>query len=261
MRNCIFVTTLALLLFPSFVIAKDGFYDQRYRGWLWFEEEQMLTTKKDHSQQSNVRPTKEEMQQAKTENEEFEQELLLRRHMMIRYPKNIEYVRFYKEKENEMLDAMNTLGKSFAMAIFLYPELADQLKSPQNMYGRGAKRDYKQQIDNARVANLVDKIELFVFRQDNCVHTPILEKHLNGFALKYGFKVEAVTQDNSQSMYFKTYNNKDLVDKLAQGIMPTVIAVTKDSSLRFELARGAVSIADLEEKAALMSMYYRTSSE
>jgi DUF4097 and DUF4098 domain-containing protein YvlB len=36
-------------------------------------------------------------------------------------------------------------------------------------------------------------------------------------------------------------------------VMPTVIAVTNDSSVRFELTRGAVSIADLEEKSLLMA--------
>jgi hypothetical protein len=37
--------------------------------------------------------------------------------------------------------------------------------------------------------------------------------------------------------------------------MPTVIAVTNDSRIRFELARGAVSVADLEENALLMAKY------
>ena len=34
--------------------------------------------------------------------------------------------------------------------------------------------------------------------------------------------------------------------------MPTVIAITRDSKQRFELARGAVSIPDLEDKALLL---------
>ena len=40
--------------------------------------------------------------------------------------------------------------------------------------------------------------------------------------------------------------------------MPTVIAVTNDSSLRFELARGAVSVADLEDNSLLMAKYLET---
>lgn len=37
--------------------------------------------------------------------------------------------------------------------------------------------------------------------------------------------------------------------------MPTVIAVVNDTRERFELARGAVSIADLEDKALLLAKY------
>jgi hypothetical protein len=85
----------------------------------------------------------------------------------------------------------------------------------------------------------------------------VLEKHLNSFANKYGFKVEAVAADNSNSKYFKTHNSPELIKQLNLTVMPTVIAVTKDSAMRFELARGAVSIPDLEDNALLLAKYLR----
>ena len=239
--------------------AKSDFFNQSYRGWLWFEEkerdESVDQKLEQEPQDSNHIPTKEEMEKAKHENEEFKEELENLRHMMIRYPDNINYIRLYKEKEQEMLNASMTLARNFAMANFLNPNLADNLNAPQNIYGRNVKKSEKQARDKQTIKSLIPKIELFVFREENCSHCPLLEKHLNSFANKYGFKVEAVSADNSKSKYFKTHNNPAITNALNLNVMPTVIAVTKDSSMRFELARGAVSIPDLEDKALLLADY------
>ena len=32
---------IALQLVPTFALAKNSFFDQRYRGWLWFEEKEV----------------------------------------------------------------------------------------------------------------------------------------------------------------------------------------------------------------------------
>lgn len=104
---------------------------------------------------------------------------------------------------------------------------------------------------------LSKEIEIFVFRKDKCSYCQTLEKHLASFAAQYGFKVEAVSADGSTSQYFKTNSSKELIAALDLEVMPTVIAVTNDSALRFELARGAVSIAELEEKALLLFRYLK----
>ena len=41
---------IALLVLPSMAMAANSFFDQRYRGWLWFEESNKLeTTKKEEA--------------------------------------------------------------------------------------------------------------------------------------------------------------------------------------------------------------------
>ena len=57
------------------------------------------------------------------------------------------------------------------------------------------------------------------------------------------------------SSYFKTHASRKLIKALGLEVMPTVIAVVNDTRQRFELARGAVSVADLEEKALLLVNY------
>lgn len=239
--------------------AKSDFFEQRYRGWLWFEEKEQDNSMDSQAEEQAMyrMPTEEQMKQAKLENEAFKEELEALRHLMVRYPSNLNYIRLYKEKEKQMLERAMVLARNFAMVNFLNPDLADQLKTPQNIYGRNVARDQKEVQDRQIIKSLSARVELFVFRQANCPHCPLLEKHLNSFAKKYGFKVEAVSEDGSLSSYFKTHNNQALIKQLALTVMPTVIAVTKDSSMRFELARGAVSIPDLEDKALLLAEFLK----
>jgi conjugal transfer pilus assembly protein TraF len=259
----VFALFILLQLVPAYAYAKQDFFNQSYRGWLWFEEKEKNPKDDLKPEQSGIAhiPTKQEMQQARRENEEFKEELENLRHMMIRYPDNINYIRLYKEKEQQMLDGAMVLARNFAMANFLNPNLADNLKAPQNIYGRNVAKSEKQDQDKQIIKSLTSKIELFVFRKANCAHCPLLEKHLNSFANKYGFNVEAVSADNSKSSYFKTHNNPAITKALNLQVMPTVIAVTRDSAMRFELARGAVSIPDLEDKALLLAEYLQTQQE
>ena len=262
MKNQLMLVILLplLQLAPECAYAKSDFFNQSYRGWLWFEEKEQenIDDLKQAALDNSHAPTKEEMEQAKHENEEFKEELENLRHMMIRYPDNVNYIRLYKEKEQEMLGGAMVLARNFAMTNFLNPNLADNLKAPQNIYGRNVFKSEKKENDRKIIKSLTTKIELFVFREDNCAHCLLLEKHLESFASKYGFNVEAISKDESQSKYFKTHNNPQITKALNLDVMPTVIAVTKDSSLRFELARGVVSIPDLEDKVLLLAEYLKT---
>jgi hypothetical protein len=145
------------------------------------------------------------------------------------------------------------------MVNFLNPEIVDQLKNPQNIFGRQVAREVQEQSNTTLIKNLAPKIALFILRQKDCAHSQLLEKHLAAFGQKYGFKIEAISIDQSNSDYFKTYNDPQitgpLLAKLDLKVIPSVIAVTIDSGSRFELVRGAVSIADLEEKALLLAQY------
>jgi conjugal transfer pilus assembly protein TraF len=234
--------------------ANSNFFGQRYRGWLWFDDAPRAEEKSKETEQSTA-PTIAQMEQAKAENEEFARELELLKHLAVRHPENLEYIKLYKLKEKEMMDNAQLLGINWLMANFLNPEIVDELKNPQNIYGRDIKNQQQQADDRATLQELATKVELFVFRQDGCPHCPVLEKHLKNFVAKHGFKVEAISPDHSKSKYFTTHTSQELIEALGLTIMPTVIAVVNDSRQRFELARGAVSVVDMEEKALLLAKH------
>ena len=247
---------MVLFIFFQFIAAtanaKENFFEQRYRGWLWFDEN---VKEQEEFTEENQAPTLAQMEQAKKENEEFSKELDLLKHLAIRHPNNLEYIKLYKLKEKEMMDNAQVLGLNWIMANFLNPDIVDELKNPQNIYGRDIRNQQQDNDEKATLQELATKVELFVFRQDNCLHCPTLEKHLNSFTTKYGFKIEAISPDHSKSPYFKTHTSLELIKALGLEIMPTVIAVVNESRQRFELARGGVSVVDIEEKALLLAKH------
>ena len=247
---------MVLFIFFQFIAAtanaKENFFEQRYRGWLWFDEN---VKEQEEFTEENQAPTLAQMEQAKKENEEFSRELDLLKHLAIRHPNNLEYIKLYKLKEKEMMDNAQVLGLNWIMANFLNPDIVDELKNPQNIYGRDIRNQQQENDDKATLQELATKVELFVFRQDNCLHCTTLEKHLNSFTTKYGFKIEAISPDHSKSSFFKTHTSPELIQALGLEIMPTVIAVVNESRQRFELARGGVSVVDIEEKALLLAKH------
>ena len=128
-----------------------------------------------------------------------------------------------------------------------------------NLYGRRIKEEKISQDNETKVKNLAQRIELFLFFSENCKYCQQLQPVLANFAEQYGFKVEAVSVDGSVSKYFNTHTDRSIVKKLVQKLnlqkIPTVVAVTNDSKVRFELVRGAASTSELLE-ASVMGYEY-----
>jgi len=255
MRNLIKIMII-LILMPSSYVYANNFYKQRYRGWLWLEEkERAETIKKEQEQVAAKQKKEEEYAKAREEVEQFSKELEELKFMMIRYPENIEHARNYKEKEAQMLDNSIKLAQTFRMVNFLRPEGVNLIDNPSNLYGRRIKEDLDMQETSRKLKELSSKVELFVFFSASCPYCQALEPVLDNFAKKYGFKVEAVSLDGISSKFFKTHHDKELATKLNLTRTPTIVLVTNDSKIHFELIRGAASMPELEEAGIMASDY------
>ena len=215
MKQLVFIL---LTLCTSSVFAKEEFFEQRYRGWLWFDQ-QMKSQPSEVEKKQEKKVTKEEMLRAKADNKQFKEELALLKHLMLRHPDNLEYIRLYKLKEKEMLERAVILGSNWQLVNFLNPEIVDELRHPQNMYGRKIQDEEQNKRQQKMIQSLAGKVELFVFRQKDCPYCSYLEKHLANFAGKYGFKVEAVSNDESMSSYFKTHASHKLIGVLSRNLI------------------------------------------
>jgi len=246
---------IGFILFPATTCGR-GFFEQRYRGWLWFEEiEKQKSKSEEQKQQKEELVKKREYEKAKAEVEQLAQELEELKYMMIRYPDNVEHVRAYRQKEAQVFNDAIKLAQTDRMVRFLYPEDFNLIERPQNLYGRRIKEEIIQNNNEARIMAFAKEVELFLFYSSSCPYCRQLEPVLADFAKKYGFKCEAISLDGQNSSYFKTHHTPDLVKRLGLKETPTIVAVTNDSNIRFELLRGAASTTELEEVSLLGAQY------
>lgn len=242
-----FAALILMLVMTSETLANNKFFEQRYWGWLWFEE-------KDRKEDKNIDTSIPTPQEAKDSIEARKQALDNARNIMLEaaYRPNISKQEFLKSVENyrnleqEMQFMALKVGIAWDETNLLNPEYLDELNHPSNMYGRKKKEELDAKLNTAILKELAAKSEIFVFRNGNCGYCHTLEKHLNRFANKYGFKVEAVSPDGSTSPYFKTTHSKELIIALGLKLVPTVFLVADNDTHRYEIARGLVSIEGLE---------------
>ncbi|WP_161634612.1 conjugal transfer protein TraF [Rickettsia tamurae] len=235
----------------SFVSAND-FLHQRYRGWLWFEERKQQKINEEIQQElEKVQKQEQERAIARAEVEAFSKELDDLKYMMIRYPENLDHVYAYKKKEAEMLDAALKLDHSYRLVNLLHPNDINHKENPVNLYGRKIRQQEEQKVQEEKIAELADKIELFFVFSSDCPYSLQAAPVVSQFTQKYKIATEALSTNGQESQYFKTHFNQELVNMLGIESVPSLILVTKDSKTRFEIARGAVSFSELEEKLLL----------
>jgi len=244
---------VVVLLLPASSYAQGFLNNDRYRGWLWFENKPLTVEKKtptqNSEQHSNISP-----EEARTEVEQFAKELEELKFMMLARP-SPENVKAYRDKEKQMWDQADDLHEAWDMANLLYPEQRDLINNPVNVHGVKAKRAMQEEENTAKIKKLAKSFDLVLFFSDSCKYCALLSPVLKNFAEQYGFHIDAISATGSKHEYFKTANAPQLIERLAITAFPTVIAVSHDSKTAFELIRGYVSISELEEYSILAIKY------
>jgi len=243
----LFIIVIVMQFFNTPAYAKNDFFEQRYRGWLWFDE---AAQEEERTIEHNI-PTAKEAETAITARKEA---LDNARNIMLEtaYRPNISKKEFLKAVENyrhlerEMKIMALKVGMSWDETNILNPGYVDERNNPTNIYGRKKKEELDAKRDGAILKALANKSEMFIFRGEGCGYCHDMEKHLDRFAKKYGFKVEAVSLDNSDSPYFKTTHSKELIVALELEYLPTVLLVVDGDTHRYQISEGLVSVEDLE---------------
>lgn len=255
MRAKILLILCFLELFALPAYGNSSFFDQRYRGWLWFEERGDIKEDKDHlslrAGSNFISP-----EAAKAEIEQLAAELEAKKFVMLARP-TVENVKAYREKEEEMWDKAMKLGDAWEMANFMYPAQRDLITNPVNVQAVKMKRKLQAESMEEKIKEMAEKFDLVLFFQGDCKYCQAFAPVLRNFADKYGFKVEAVSMDGSKHEFFKTAHIPELIKKLGIEAAPTVVAISHDSKTAFELIRGYVSISELEEYSELAIKYLK----
>ena len=236
-----FIQMLLLTVLTSNYCFANGFLDQRYRGWLWFEDKQKVDKENEGLITSK---------QAREELEEFSKKLEELKFMMLARP-TPENVRRYREKEKEMWDKAITLHQAWDMANFLYPEQADLINNPVNVHAVKFKRKLEAEGEEQKIREFAQNYELILFSKNSCPYCHEFAPVFENFAKGFGFNFEKVILDSLEVNPKANY----LVSKLNIDAAPTIYVVSKNGKDAFELIRGYASISELKTATYLAWKY------
>jgi conjugal transfer pilus assembly protein TraF len=246
------VTSLILMFLPSIVLGQ-GFFEERYRGWFWFENKPLVLEKQKQAINSEQNPDISP-EQAKAEIEQFARELEDLKFMMLARP-TPQNVKAYRDKEKQMWDQADSLHAAWDTANLLYPDQRDLINNPVNVHAVKAKRAIQEEENTKVIKELAKEFDLVLFFSDSCRYCALLSPVLKSFGEIYGFHIDAVSNQGSKHEHFKTVTSQELIERLGITAFPTVIAVSHDSKTAFELIRGYVSLSELEEYSLLAARY------
>lgn len=234
---------------------ENNFYDderRRYRGWIWFEQKKLENEQrqKQHKELAqNINPD-----EAKEELERFKEEMDDKRAIMMTRP-TAETVRDYMEMEAKMWEDAFALEKAHREAKFKYPHLFDKAKEPTNVHAVKFKRNIDAKAKEEKVESFAKEFDLVLFSKANCSYCHEFAPALKNFSEKYGFNTEEISMEGPMTGLFNGKHMPALGKVLGIEVTPTVVAVSKDGKHAFELIRGYVTVAEMEEYAELASSY------
>jgi len=220
----------------------------RYRGFYWFEDKAFLqeSKTKEHDIPTPLEAEKaiEARRKALDDTRNQMLELAFRKDT----PPQIlrEAIVKYKKLEQEMYDGGIRLSNANDMANFTNPEIADQIELPTNVFANKIKRKVAEEEQIKTIKDFAGKFDLVLFANDNCPYCTAFLPIVTGFAEEYGFTLSITGLDTPQGK---------IATKLGIRSVPTLVAISKDAAQLFELARGFISLSELQDNAVLGHAY------
>lgn len=245
---------LALFIFLVVIVsdayAVPNFFDQRYRGWIWFEEKEQVK-RQEEEQKSNAFEAEEiTAEDAKREVEFMTKELEDLKNIYIARP-SFKTQKAYRDKLTVNLNRWQMMSQLWDEQNFLVPEYKDLVQSPDNVFAVKLNRKIDEDANKEIIQQFAANYQLVFFFRRSCPRSTEFEPVLKRFSDMHNIKVEAVSVDGSESSYFSAELggakfDRELITKLGIEATPTVIAVRNDGKRAFELIRGFVTISELE---------------
>lgn len=221
---------------------------ERYRGFYWFEDKAYGDQSKT---QEDYIPTPLEAEKAiETRRKVLDDarnqmiELAFRKDTPPQLLR--EAIVKYKKLEQEMYDGTIRLSNASDMANFTNPEIADQIELPTNVFANKIKRKVAEEEKIKIIREFASKFDLVLFANDDCHYCKGFMPVVNNFAKEYGFTLSVTGLDTPQGK---------IAAQLGIKAVPTLVAISKDASELFELARGFISLSELHNNVVLGHAY------
>ena len=234
MRFCFgrWLVMFILSLLPIVPVVAEGFFNDRERGWFWYEEPPIAAddVKAPEAPPVTLMPSPTLVppiaaSAALTAKEQLKQQgeaLEAAMAQAILHPTPENY-RTYLEQSKQVQAQSQQFAQGLQQTTWLHPEYDYTLKSPNNAQAIIAKNEQANVADNAAIAKLANETGLLFFFRSDCPYchrfAPILKK----FSEYFGFTVIPISLDGpGLEEYPDPQSDLSLVQQFNISVVPAV---------------------------------------
>lgn len=224
-------------------------HDNLYRGFYWFEKQEVKAKNKINTEYQMPTPSEAEAAieaQKKLLDDARNQMVAVGLDLNAPMSAKRQAIINYKKLEMKMWDGALSIGDAADMANFTNPELSDNLKQPTNVFGVKLKRQLEDDQNKLLIMEFAGEFDLLLFASDSCRYCREFAPILKRFVSEHQFQLDVSSLDSEAG---------GMARKLGITGIPTLIAVKRDGSMLFEVSRGLVSMSELEANILLAKKY------
>ncbi len=244
-----YILALIVLLLLSHNLEARPFYDDRAKGWHWYEIKQLPETQVlDNNKDTPVTP-----EQAKFELEQLQLELEGAKALAVMYPTS-EHVSNYIELHNAVIQRASLFSSIWQQVVWQTPSLDFSINNPTDNSARHVHYDVKTVSDAQMVESLSNEYGLFFFFKESCQYCHAFAPVLKNFENKHNLTVMAVSLDGgSLPEYPNAQLDNGMAAELGVEVVPAVYAVHPRKNHVIPISHGFVSEAELLRRMSTLA--------
>lgn len=237
---------LSLMLIFCFSLghAAPRFFDDRARGWHWYERQLKQEKKEEGQERPTQTPTQILAEQKKDLSEALDKAILTG---------DVQDVANYMAMQKKFIDRSERFSNSWSAALQLNPKLDERVKDPVDHFAR----PIVDQENNAKrekiIKNLAKTHGLFFFFRGDCPYCHGVAPVVQAFAEKYGWEVMPISLDGSSLEVFpKPRRDNGIAENLGIDSVPALIAINPATTKVFPISFGMVSLDEMERRIEIL---------
>lgn len=241
-----------VFIFFSIQSVEASFYQDKARGWFWYEDPEVeidddKTNIKKNTIPSQDQPTEpnytDQLQRYKKRLEDKKAKALM--------SPTYNHVKDYMTAQKDMSDRASLFSEQWQRVVLTTPALNPEIDNPTSHYISHVKKDEERKSRQTKLASMAKTYGLFLFVSNNCAYCKAFVPVVKSFAAAHGFEVIVISLQGSvdadiEALFPAIWKNNGMADSFGIQSAPALMAYSAKDDDLIPITYGATSLDTLE---------------
>ena len=252
------VTCVAILLSIIPHSLEGSFYQDKARGWFWYEDPEVDTDDdvtnvldtKDVQLESSAQQDKPTAPNYTEQLQKYKKQLEDKKAKALMSP-TYNHVKDYMTAQKDMSDRASLFSEQWQRVVLTTPALNPEIDNPTSHYISHVKKDEERKSRQTKLASMAKTYGLFLFVSNNCAYCKAFAPIVKSFAHKYGFEVIVISLQGSvnadiEALFPTIWKNNGMAENFGIQSAPALMAYSAKDDDLIPITYGATSLDTLE---------------